>query len=159
LDWVRHVDVAKIYKQTVKASSRSFWHKMRNFLHWGDQLNWMPVICLGVASALVFLTRMLTSWIFVRRLVVPTIVSSLYFLSGVALILVALWGLIRTAWWMLPLGILAWFIIHIPFRDTMEAWSTFQNTSMALEDAELLVKGELTAAQERAIRKRLRLDK
>src|SRR2546421_10508997 len=117
---------------------------MQTFLHWGDEINWIPLACLGIASALVLVTRMLTVGIFVRRLVVPATVSSLYFLFGVALILITVWGSITTAWWMLPLGILCWYIVHQPFRDTMEAWAAFQNSTMALEDAETLLNRELT---------------
>jgi hypothetical protein len=35
---------------------------MHNLLHWGDQLNWTPVVCLGIASAALFLVRLLTIW-------------------------------------------------------------------------------------------------
>ncbi len=129
---------------------------MRNLLHWGDQLNWIPLLWLAIASVLVLLMRMLTVGLFVRRLVVPATVSSLYFLFGVALILVTLWGLISTAWWMLPLGFVSWFLVHRPFRNTMESWAAFQNTAMALEDAEALLNRELTPAQEKALRKRMR---
>jgi hypothetical protein len=33
---------------------------MQNLLHWRDEINWIPLACLGIASALVLLTRMLT---------------------------------------------------------------------------------------------------
>jgi hypothetical protein len=35
---------------------------MHNLLYWGDQLNWTPVVCLGIASAALFLVRLLTIW-------------------------------------------------------------------------------------------------
>ena len=135
------------------------WSFMHNLLYWGDELNWMPIVGLGMASVIVFLTRMLTVSIFLRRLAVPALVSSLYFLSGVAMIIAILWGLVRTAWWMLPLGFVSWFIIHRPFRDAMEAWATLQRTSMAVEDSEALLRGGLTAEEEKTIKNRLGLDK
>jgi len=136
---------------------------MHKLLHWGDQLNWIPVVCLVVASLFVFLTRMLTVWFFARRLsavrgaseaemarilaellatrrpVVPSVVSSLYFLSGVVLIVVTLWGLVSTAWWMLPLGCLSWIIVHRPFMNEMQVWSQMQSTKMTLEDTDALL--------------------
>ncbi len=126
---------------------------------------------------------MLTIWLYVRRIVhpmseiesndeavkvikeryaapgaiVPASVSSLYFLTGVALIIVTLWGTITVAWWVLHLGCIAWFVIHAPFRDVMESWSSFQRTMWVSQDAETLVKGGLTPEQERKLRKRIRL--
>ncbi len=125
-------------------------------------------------------TRMLTAWFYTRALlaragdesgdeavrkltesfstqqpVVPAIVSSLYFLSGITLILVTVWGLVSTAWWMLPLGVLSWYLVHMPYREVMESWASFQRALMVVEDTDALLKGGLTTEQERAIRKRL----
>jgi ABC-type bacteriocin/lantibiotic exporter with double-glycine peptidase domain len=130
---------------------------MHYFLYWGDHLNWLPIVWLGVASLAVFLTRMLTVWLFLRQLVVPALVSSLYFLTGIALILTALWGLIATAWWMLPLGCLCWFVVHRPGRDAMEAWASFQRSLETIQDADALLKSDLTPQQQKAIKKRLGL--
>ena len=153
---------------------------MHNLLHWGGHLNWTPIVCLALAAALVFLTRMLTVWFYMRTLrtlaadesseeavrtltefystrkpAVPPIVSSLYFLCGIALILVTIWGLISTAWWVLPLGVLCWYLVHIPGREVMESWASFQRTSTVLEDTDRLSKGGLTTEEETAIKKRL----
>ena len=155
---------------------------MRYLLHWGNELNWLPIIVLGIAAVAVFAMRMLTVWFYVRnaapisqiesddealkeikerftgpRQIVPASVSGLYFLTGVALILATLWGTISTAWWVLPLGCISWFIIHAPFRDVMESWSSFQRAMNISEDADTLMRGGLTPEQERALRKRMRL--
>ena len=161
---------------------------MQKLLHWGDKLNWTPIVVLGIAAIVLFLARMLTAWFYMRTLqaihrgasnedsieesvarigkffdtrkpAVPPIVSSLYFLSGVTLIVAALWGLFGTAWWMLPLGLVCWNIVHIPYRDLMESWASFQNTSWVSEDTDALLKGGLTADQEAVIKKRLGLDR
>jgi hypothetical protein len=159
---------------------------MHNLLHWDDKLNWMPIVCLGAAAALFSVGRILTILFYIRRLreivgdnfnenddetlrrakelfssqkpVVPLAVSNLYFLSGVAFIGVAIWGLVSTAWWMALLGVLIWFIIHWPFREVMLSWSRFQNTWMIKQDADALLKGGLTPQQEKAIKKRLERD-
>ncbi|MGO8836439.1 MAG: hypothetical protein ACLQAH_05770 [Limisphaerales bacterium] len=39
---------------------------MHYLLHWGDQLNWMPVIFLGIASVALFLVRLITVWLLTR---------------------------------------------------------------------------------------------
>lgn len=128
---------------------------MHNLLYWGDELNWFPIVSLAASALVVFLGRLLTVWIFVRKLSVPPNVSGVYFLSGIALIISTLWGLISTAWWVLPLGFLAWYLVHIPFRDAMEIWASVQKGLMMSEDAEALLKGGLTADQEKKIKKRL----
>lgn len=128
---------------------------MDKLLYWGDELNWMPVVFLFASAVIVLLGRLLTVWIFLRKLSVPGNVSGIYFLSGIALIASTLWGLISTAWWMLPLGFLAWYLVHIPFRDAMEIWASVQKGLMMSEDAEALLKGGLTAEQEKKIKKRL----
>jgi hypothetical protein len=98
----------------------------------------MPIVYVGVAAVLVFLTRMLTAWFYTRALLAgagdesgdeavrkltesSAIVSSLYFLSGITLILVTVWGLVSTAWWMLPFGVLSWYLVHMPYREVMES--------------------------------------
>jgi hypothetical protein len=106
-----------------------------NLAHWGNEFNWLPVAILCAAAVAVFLARMLTVWFFTRRPVVPNTIPNFYFLSGVALILITLWGTIRTAWWVLPLGCLSWFIVHIPYRDAMESWSSFQRARLGKDDA------------------------
>jgi hypothetical protein len=131
---------------------------MNNLLHWGNELNWVPIVFLAGITVLLFLSRVLTVWIFLKRLVVPATISSLYFLSGLALILITLWGIISTAWWMLLLGIICWYIVHIPFRKEMESWAQFQNTVMAIEDAETLLNKKLTPEQEETLKKRLGLN-
>jgi hypothetical protein len=35
---------------------------MHSFLHWGEQLNWIPVAFLGIASVTLFMVRLLTVW-------------------------------------------------------------------------------------------------
>jgi hypothetical protein len=142
---------------------------MHNLLHWGGKLNWTPIVCLGAAAALVFVARILTVWFYLRRLnkagelfpsqrpVVPVAVSNLYFLSGAAFIGVTVWGLVSTAWWMVLLGILTWFIIHWPFHEAMLSWSQFQNASLAMRDVDALSKGGLAPEQEEAIKRRLGL--
>ena len=76
---------------------------------------------------------------------------------GVGLILAALWGLISTAWWMLPLGCLCWFVVHRPGREAMESWASFQRSLETIQDADALLKGDLTPEQTKAIKKRLGL--
>src|SRR5437867_146178 len=101
---------------------------MHSLLHWGEHLNWIPIAWLGLAAVLLFAARILTVWFYLRRIrdtvgdrpdendeaavakaqalfssqtpVVPLAVSNLYFLSGLAFIGLALWGLASTAWWM-----------------------------------------------------------
>jgi hypothetical protein len=103
--------------------------------------------------------RRLTEFYSARKPAVPPIVSSLYFLCGIALILVTIWGLVTIAWWVLPLGVLCWYLVHIPGHEVMESWASFQRTSTVLEDTDRLVKGGLTTGEETAIKKRLGLDK
>jgi hypothetical protein len=93
-----------------------------------------------------------------QRPVVPLEVSNLYFLSGVAFIVVAVWGLVSTAWWVALLGTLIWFIIHWPFREEMLYWSRLQNTWLIKRDTDALLKGGLTPEQEKTIKKRLGRD-
>jgi hypothetical protein len=172
---------------------------MHNLFHWGDQLNWTPVVWLGIASIALFLVRLLTVWVLTRiytrkllaklrsetasdaeaseslaelysilstrKSVFPVFLSQLYFLSAGAFIVITVWGLISTAWWMLPLGFLTWYFIHLPFRDIMLAsrdmtqiFATFQRTASVVEDSEALVKGGMTLEQEKAIKKRLGID-
>ncbi len=130
---------------------------MDTFLHWGDELNWVPLASLAVSAIIVLLSRLLTVWIFVKRLSVPPNVSGLYFLSGIALIVSTLWGLISTAWWTLPLGAFVWYLVHIPFRDAMEIWASVQQGLMVLEDADAFLKGDLTPGQENKVKKRLNI--
>jgi len=40
---------------------------MHSLLHWGDQIDWMPVAWLGVAGVLLLLGRMLVVWFYWRR--------------------------------------------------------------------------------------------
>ena len=107
---------------------------MSYVFHWGDQLNWMPLVFLLIVSIMVLLMRMLTVWFYTRKPMVPTIISNFYFLSGCGLIIVTIWGLINTAWWMLPLGILSWYLAHSPFRKEMESWAQDKKLSMDQED-------------------------
>lgn len=107
---------------------------MSHVFHWGDQLNWIPLVFLLSVSIMVLLMRMLTVWFYTRQSMVPTIVSNFYFLSGCGLIIVTIWGLINTAWWMLPLGILSWYLAHRPFREEMESWAQDKKLSMDQED-------------------------
>ena len=172
---------------------------MHGLFHWGDQFNYTPLVCLGIASAALFLVRLLTVWfltrIYTRELlaklrsesasdaeaseslaelysilssrksVFQVFISQLYFLSAGAFILITTWGLISTAWWMFPLGLLTWFFIHLPFRDIMLAsrditqiFATLQRTASVVEDSEALLKGGLTSEQEKVIKKRLGID-
>jgi hypothetical protein len=85
--------------------------------------------------------RKLTESFSTQQPVVPAIVSSLYFLSGITLILVTVWGLVSTAWWMLPLGVLSWYLVHMPYREVMESWASFQRALMVVEDTDALLKG------------------
>ncbi|HWB54623.1 MAG TPA: hypothetical protein VG722_10535 [Tepidisphaeraceae bacterium] len=128
-------------------------------LHWSDQLNWLPLLAMGIAAALVFLARLITAWFFLRRFVVPPIISSMYFLCGVSLIVVTIWGLVSTAWWALPLGALAWYLVHAPFRNVMEAWASSQKGLWAIEDADKLLKGGLSPEEEQEMKRRLGLTK
>jgi len=153
---------------------------VHNLIHWGEQFNWRPIVCLGIAAVAVFGMRLLTVWFFTRRLittvkstsdtemekmlaeclsterpVVPLFVSYLYFFFGVVFLAVIVWGLISTAWWMLVLGYLLWAIVHIPFRDTMNSLAMVQRVSTAANDSDALLKGGLTADQEKEIKKRL----
>ncbi len=41
-------------------------NQMHNLLHWGDQLNLTPVVCLGIVSVALFLVRLLTVWFLER---------------------------------------------------------------------------------------------
>jgi hypothetical protein len=155
--------------------------------HWGDEMNWKPIVWFGIAAAIVFLARMITVWFYIRRLretvgddfdedddealskakelfssqrpLVPVAVSSLYFLSGVAFIGTGLWGTLSTAWWVVILAILVWVIIHWPFREVMLSWSRTQNVWMIKQDTDALLKGDLSPEQARAIKKRLGLDR
>jgi hypothetical protein len=156
---------------------------MHGFLHWGDHINWTPVACLGVAGILLFLTRMLVVWFYWRRVLtrmnknsneeaqiefvksfsmqkpaVPHLATNLYYLCGVAFIIVALWGFFRTAWWMVPVGFVAWVVIHRPFFGVMQSWSQFHSVTMAKDDFDTLQKGGLTPEQESTIKKRLGID-
>ena len=155
---------------------------MSNLLHWGDRLNSLPLVWMAIATVSIFLTRLLTIWFYTQRLlkkvggasvekvvevlktslasgrpVVPTMVSSLYFLCGCGLIIVTLWGLVSTAWWFLPLGGLCWYLAHRPFREVMESWAQTQRLAMISEDAAILLKGGLTTEQQKTIKKRMGL--
>ena len=138
---------------------------------------------LGAAAAPLFAVRILTVWFYVRQLrdtvgdnpdeddpqtlaraqalfsaempVVPLVVSNLYFLFGLAFIGVALWGLVSTAWWMILLGVIVWYVIHWPFREVMQSWARFQNTWLIKRDADALLKGGLSPDEEKTIKKRL----
>jgi hypothetical protein len=172
---------------------------MHNLFHWGDQLNWTPVVWLGIASVALFLVRVLTVWLLIRiytrkflvklrsetasdaenseslavllsifatrKSVFPAFTSQLYFLSAGAFIVITVWGLISTAWWMLPLGFFTWYFIHLPFRDIMLAsrdmahiFATFQRTASVVEASETLLKGGLTLEQQKAIKRHLGID-
>ena len=39
---------------------------MHNMFHWGDQLNWTPIVWPGIASVVLFLARLLTVWLLIR---------------------------------------------------------------------------------------------
>ena len=160
---------------------------MHNLQHWGESLNWTPIAWLGVFALLLFCVRILTVWFYMRRLgatfgdspdendgevqakaealflsqkqIVPPVVSSLYFLIGLAFIGITLWGLVSTAWWMIILGVLIWFVVHWPFREAMLSWSRFQNTWMVKQDTDALLKGDLSPEQAKAIKKRLGIDR
>jgi hypothetical protein len=97
--------------------------------------------------------------------VFPAFTSQLYFLSAGAFIVITVWGLISTAWWMLPLGFFTWYFIHLPFRDIMLAsrdmahiFATFQRTASVVEASETLLKGGLTLEQQKAIKRHLGID-
>lgn len=107
---------------------------MSYVFHWGDQLNWMPLVFLVIISIMVLLMRLILVWFYTRKSVVPNVVSNVYFLSGCGLIIVTIWGLINTAWWMLPLGILSWYLAHRPFREEMDSWAQDKKLSMDQED-------------------------
>jgi hypothetical protein len=153
---------------------------MHSLLHWGDQIDWMPVAWLGVAGVLLLLGRMLVVWFYWRRVLtkmsddsdmeaqiqfaesfsmekpsVPHAATSFYYLSGVAFIIVTLWGIICTAWWMILVGFVAWVIIHRPFHAVMQSWSQFHNMTMVKDDTKALLSGKLSPEQERVIKKRL----
>src|ERR1700690_2729924 len=156
---------------------------MHGLLYWGAHLNWTPIAWLGVATVPLFAARLLTVWIYIRRLrkavgdapdehdeatlakakalfssqkpVVRVSVSSFYFLVGLAFIGTALWGLVSAAWWMILLGALVWLIVHWPFREVMLSWAQFQNTRLVMQDADALLKGDLSPEQAKAIKKRL----
>ncbi|NOS69868.1 MAG: hypothetical protein HOP33_08050 [Verrucomicrobia bacterium] len=158
---------------------------MQRLLHWGDHLNWTPIVWLGPAAALLFAVRILTVWFYARRLrqtvgdnpdendearlakaqslfasqmpVVPLVVSNLYFLLGLAFIGVTIWGLVSTAWWVILLGVLIWYGVHWPFRELMQSWAQFQNTWLIKQDADALLKGGLSPDDEKALKKRLGL--
>jgi hypothetical protein len=156
---------------------------MHFLLHWGSSLNLTPVVYLVVATFLVFFTRTLTVWFYLRTLrlinkgtdneedsidrlreflsskktAVPVIVSSLYFLTGILLIGSTLWGMFSTAWWMLPLGVIFWWLVHHPFKKEMESWASFQTATEKAHDSDTLLKGELTPDQEASLKKRLGL--
>ena len=136
-------------------------------------------MCLGAVGLLLLLTRLLMVWFYSRRVLtkigdsldeeaiefvesfsmerpaVPHFATSLYYLSGVAFIIVTLWGVVSTAWWMVLVGFVAWVIIHRPFHAVMQSWEGFQNMTMARDDTKALLSGKLTPEQERAIKKRL----
>jgi hypothetical protein len=156
---------------------------MHNLLHWGDQVNWTPIVCLGVAGLLLLLTRLLVVWFYTRRVLtklgdnadveaqmefvksfsmqkpaVPHLATNRYYLSDVVFIIVALWGAISTAWWMIPSGFIVWIIVHRPFLEVMQSWSQFHNVTMFKDDADALRKGGLTPEQEKAIQKRMGLE-
>ena len=103
-------------------------------VHWGNKFNWLPVVVLVTAALAFFVTRMSVVWSFRRQPAVPSAITSLYFLSGVALILVTLWATLATAWWSLPLGCASWFVANAPHRDEMESWSSFQRAKLDAED-------------------------
>ena len=128
------------------------------------------------------LTRLLMVWFYTRRVLakigdnadaeamefvesfsmqkpaVPHFATSIYYLSGVAFIIVALWGVISTAWWIIPLGFVVWVIVHRPFFEVMQSWAQFQNMTMFKDDADALRRGGLTPEQEKAIKKRMGLE-
>jgi hypothetical protein len=129
-------------------------------LHWGERINWAPIAFLGGAAILLFLTRLLTVSFWWHRLrkaeadsdpssqerefekittecldpsthPVPAFVSLLYSLAYLAFAAAALWGTIRTAWWALPLALLAMILVHVPFRESMSALNQLQKISAA----------------------------
>jgi len=103
-------------------------------VHWGNKFNWLPIGVLVFAAVTFFVTRMSVVWFFRRQPAVPSFVTSLYFLSGVALVLVTLWAALTTAWWSLPLGWAFWFLANTPCRDEMESWSSFQRAKLDAEN-------------------------
>jgi len=97
-----------------------------------------------------------------RNSVTPIFVSRLYYLAAVAFIGVTIWGLVSTAWWMFPLGILTWYFIHLPFRNIMlsarvvtEIWRYWVAILSTTVDVEALKKDGLTPEQEKEIKSHL----
>jgi len=169
---------------------------MHSLLHWGDQIDWTPVLYLGIASVPLFLVRLLTVWfltrIYTRALltklrsqsasdaeisesfveliykfcgrnsVTPIFVSRLYYLTAGAFIGVTIWGVVSTAWWMFPLGILTWYFVHLPFRNIMlsarvvtEIWRYWVAVLSTTVDVEAIRKDGLTPEQEKEIKSHL----
>lgn len=50
---------------------------------------------------------------------VPIFVSFLYCAVYLVFAMVVIGGTVSTVWWVLPLGLLAAVLVHIPFRETM----------------------------------------
>jgi hypothetical protein len=134
-------------------------------LHWGERVNWTPVAFLGGAAGLLFLTRFLTVWFWWRRIrkaqgaaepgmeeteleriaaecldprthPVPIFVSFLYSLACVLFAAITIWGTVSTAWWALLVGLLAWILVHVPFRESMAELNQLQRLSALLFRAE-----------------------
>ena len=118
-------------------------------------MNWTPIAIVVCAAVAVFVARMLTVWFYIRtlrrieqassdetdsklqslpRTPVPPLVSSLYFLCGVALIAATLWAAFTATWWAIPLGIVLWIIAHQPYRAIMQSWANMQRASEVIQD-------------------------
>jgi len=121
---------------------------MKWLFHCGERVNWLTVAFLGWAVVLLFLTRLLPVLFWWRRLrkaqrasdaeteesefekitmeclnprthPVPIFVSFLYCAVYLVFAMVVIGGTVSTVWWVLPLGLLAAVLVHIPFRETM----------------------------------------
>lgn len=95
----------------------------------------------------------------------PTFVSKLYKLTAAAFIIVTIWRLFSTAWWMFLLALLTWYFVHLPFRDVSlscreisQIWLSILTVGSVSADFEALKKGGLTFEQEKEIKSRLGID-
>jgi hypothetical protein len=111
------------------------------------------------------LHSIISTRIFTGKPMFPTFVSKLYKLAAGAFIIVTLWGLISTAWWIFLLALLTWYFIHLPYhdislscRDICQIWVSILTVATTSEDVEALKKGGLTFEQEKEIKKRLGID-
>ncbi len=136
-----------------------------------ERLNWLPIAFLVGAAALLFLTRFLTVWFWLRRFrraqgasdpeaeerefekvaaeclnprthPVPIFVSLLYGFAYILLAAMTIWGMVSTAWWVLLLALLFAILVHLPFRESMAGLNQLQRLS------QLGVRGEQPASDQ-----------